>query len=58
MVVMDAHRQARINNFTFENEQDIGKAVSDWTVDYNKKYACKTSTISLQNDVSSLLHIS
>ena len=31
------HRQA-INNSTFENEQDIGKAVSDWTCDYNKNY--------------------
>ena len=29
-------RQA-INNSTFENEQDIGKAmVSDWTINYNK----------------------
>jgi transposase len=41
------HRQA-INNSTFENEQDIGKAVSDWTCDYNKKHECKTSIISLQ----------
>jgi transposase len=31
------HKQA-INNSTFENEQDIGKAVSDWTCDYNKKH--------------------
>ena len=31
------HRQA-INNSTFENEQDIGKAVSDWTCDYNKNH--------------------
>jgi transposase len=31
------HRQA-INNSTFENEQDVGKAVSDWTFDYNKNY--------------------
>ncbi len=23
------------------NEQDIGKAVSDWTCDYNKKHAGK-----------------
>jgi transposase len=30
------HRQA-INNSTFENEQDIGKVVSDWTNDFNKK---------------------
>jgi transposase len=41
------HRQA-INNSTFENEQDIGKAVSEWAVDYNKKHECKTSSISLQ----------
>ncbi len=41
------HRQA-INNSTFLNEQDIGKAVSDWTYDYNKKHAGKTSSISLQ----------
>jgi len=42
------HKQA-INNSTFENEQDIGKAVSDWAINYNKKHAaCKTSTISLQ----------
>ncbi len=45
-----------INNSTFENEQDIGKAVSDWTCDYNKKHIIKASTISLHEDVSSLLH--
>jgi len=43
------HRQA-INNSTFENEQDIGKAVSDWTVNYNKKHSFKTSSISLQEE--------
>ena len=43
------HRQA-INNSTFLNEQDIGKAVSDWTYDYNKKHAGKTSRISLQEE--------
>ena len=43
------HRQA-INNSTFENEQDIGKAVSDWTTDYNKKHRIKASTISLQKE--------
>ncbi len=43
------HRQA-INNSTFENEQDIGKAVSGWTYDYNKKHADKTSIISLQEE--------
>lgn len=42
------HRQG-INNSIFENEQDIGKAsVSDWIINYNKKYAYKTSIISLQ----------
>ncbi len=43
------HRQA-INNSTFENEQDIDKAVSDWTCDYNKKHVIKASTISLQEE--------
>ena len=41
------HKQA-INNSTFTNEFDIGKAVSDWTVNYNKKHTAKTSIISLQ----------
>ena len=42
------HRQG-INNSIFENEQDIGKAsVSDWIINYNKKYAYKTIIISLQ----------
>jgi transposase len=40
------HRQA-INNSTFESEQAIGKAVSEWTSDYNKKHAIKENTISL-----------
>jgi len=52
---MDAHRQA-INNSTFENEQDIGKAVYDWTIDYNKKHAGKTSSIGLQEEASMCLH--
>ena len=43
------HRQA-INNSTFQDEHDIGKAVSDWTCDYNKKHAGKTSTISLHGE--------
>jgi len=43
------HRQA-INNSVFEDEQDIGKAVSDWTRYYNKKHTIKTSTTSLQKD--------
>ena len=49
------HRQA-INNSTFENEQDIGKAVSDWIFDYNKKHECKTSSISFQEEASMCLH--
>ena len=31
------HRQA-INNSTFQNDHDIGKAVSDGTVNYYKKH--------------------
>lgn len=43
------HRQA-INNSTFENEQEMGKAVSDWTRYYNKKHRFKASIISLQEE--------
>ena len=44
------HRQA-INNSTFQNEHDIGKAsVSDWTVNYNKKHVGKTSINSLHEE--------
>jgi acetyl-CoA carboxylase carboxyltransferase component len=32
-----------INNSTFEDEQEIGKAVSDWTSYYNKKHRFKAS---------------
>ena len=46
---MDAQRQA-INNSTFENEQDIGKAVSDWTFNYNKKHVGKMSINSLHKE--------
>ena len=49
------HKQA-INNSTFENEQDIGKAVSEWICDYNKKHTTKTSIISLQEGASICLH--
>ena len=49
------HRQA-INNSTFRNEHDIGKAVSDWTVNYNKKHTAKTSSISLHDGASICLH--
>ena len=37
---MDA--QTSHKQLTFENEQDIGKAVSDWTCYYNKKHIIKT----------------
>ena len=43
------HRQA-INNSTFQNERDIGKAVSDWACDYNKKHPGKTSINSLHEE--------
>ncbi len=43
------HRQA-INNSTFENEQDIGKAVSEWTVNYNKKHIGKVNINSLHKE--------
>lgn len=43
------HRQA-INNSTFENEPEIGIAVSNWTADYNRKHRNKASTISLQKE--------
>jgi transposase len=43
------HRQA-INNSTFTNEFDIGKAVSDWTVNYNEKHVGKTSINSLHEE--------
>jgi len=37
-------RQA-INNSTFKNEPDIGKAVSDWTCNYNEKYGRRITDI-------------
>ena len=46
---VDAQRQA-INNSTFENEYDIGKSVSDWTVNYNKKHVGKMSINSLHEE--------
>ena len=49
------HRQA-INNSTFENEQDIGKAVSDWTYDYNKKHETKQAQSVYMRKVSTCLH--
>jgi hypothetical protein len=44
------HRQAIINNPTFENELEIAKAVFRWTFSYNKKNGFKASTISLQKE--------
>ena len=37
-------RQA-VNNSTFRNEPDIGKAVSDWTYDYNEKHGRRIADI-------------
>ena len=34
---VDAKRQM-INNSTFEDECDIGKGVTEWTRNYNKKH--------------------
>ncbi len=34
-----------VNNSIFENESDIGKAVSDWTKNYNKTHSNTTSHI-------------
>jgi hypothetical protein len=34
-----------INNSIFENESDIGKAVSDWTKNYNETHSNTTSHI-------------
>jgi transposase len=42
-------RQA-INNSTFTNYQDIGKAVGDWTTNYNKRHG-KTISNSLHNEL-------
>jgi transposase len=45
-------RQA-INNSTFKNEPDIGKAVSDWTCTYNEKHGRRITDI-LQIGVMSM----
>ncbi len=47
-------RQA-INNSTFKDEQEIGKAVSKWKDIYNKNHG-KAITNILQEDVSLCLH--
>jgi len=40
-----------INNSTFENESDIGKAVSDWTKNHNKTRSNTTSHILHQRPI-------
>lgn len=40
-----------INNSTFENESDIGKAVSDWTKNHNKNHSNTTSHILHQRPI-------
>ena len=45
-------RQA-INNSTFRNESDIGKAVSDWTCNYNNSHSSITRK-SLHNELMCL----
>jgi hypothetical protein len=47
-------RQA-INNSTFKDEQEIGRAASKWKKIYNKNHG-KAITIILQEDVSLCLH--
>ena len=39
-----------INNSTFTNYQDIGKAVCDWTTDYNKRHG-KAISNNLHNEL-------
>jgi hypothetical protein len=41
---VDAERQI-VNNSTFGNEHDIGKAVSDWTYNYNEKHGIRITDI-------------
>ena len=45
-------RQA-VNNSTFENEPDIGKAVADWTYNYNERHG-RRITDTLQIGVRSM----
>jgi hypothetical protein len=45
-------RQA-VNNFTFRNESDIGKAISEWTYNYNEKHGRRITDI-LQIGVMSM----
>jgi transposase len=46
-----------INNSTFENESDIGKAVSDWTKNYNKTHSNTTNHILHQRPIYVCRHI-
>ena len=52
-MAVDAQRQA-INNSTFKNEPDIGKAVFDWTCNYNEKHGRRITDI-LQIGVMAIL---
>jgi hypothetical protein len=45
-------RQA-VTNSTFENESDIGKSVTDWTRNYNKKHGRAIINI-LQEETTSV----
>ena len=45
-----------INNSTFKDEQEIGRAVSKWKNIYNKNHGNKAITNILQEDVSLCLH--
>lgn len=48
-------RQA-INNSTFVNEHDIGRAVSDWTNNYNRNHGFKIISNILHKELSVCLH--
>ena len=43
-----------INNSTFRNESDIGKAVSDWTCNYNNSHHGSITRNSLHNELMCL----
>ena len=45
------------NKSTFENESDIGKAVSDWTKNYNKTHSNTTNHILHQRPIYVCRHI-
>ncbi|MEZ5388664.1 MAG: transposase [Nitrososphaeraceae archaeon] len=52
VIEMGLQRKA-INNSRFRNESDIGKAVSDWTCQYNNSHSNITRD-SLQNELMCL----